>query len=391
MPWKDVRPMDEKLLFLADHVRGIGTFSELCERYGISRKTGYKWVERYRESGLEGLAERSRRPHHSADEIPYAIRQAVLEIRRAQRDPPGPKKIQALLERRYGPDVVPSRSSIYNILKEAGAIEPRRRRRHAPSSRTHLQMARQPNELWSADYKGQFRMRNGQWCYPLTIMDHVSRYLLACDGQPGPRGRDARASFERMFREYGLPLRIRTDNGVPFATTSVGGLSYLSVWWIRLGIIPERIAPGQPQQNGRHERMHRTLKCALGAERGANLEEQQHHLDTFREHYNHHRPHESLAQTNPADVYMRSLRPYPERLPELEYPNYFYRNRVCQNGLIYWRGLRIYISYMLAGQWVGLEERADGQWDVHFGTVLIGSFNEAETKGAKEDYLTLCV
>jgi putative transposase len=391
MPWRDVRPMDERLLFLADHVRGMGTFSGLCERYGISRKTGYKWVERYRESGLQGLAERSRRPHHFAEAIPYAIRQAVLDIRRAQRDPPGPKKIQALLERRFGSEAVPSRTSIYNILKAAGQVEPRRRKRHATPSRTSLRSASHPNELWSADYKGQFRMRDLRWCYPLTVMDHASRYLLACDGQPGPRGGEARASFERMFREYGLPARIRTDNGVPFATTSVGGLSYLSIWWIKLGIVPERIAPGQPQQNGRHERMHRTLKRALGTDRGAGLEEQQRHLEAFREYYNHHRPHEGLEQRSPVEAYTPSPRPYLERLPTLEYPQYFHPNRVCRNGLIYWRGLRIYISYMLAGEWVGLEEREYGQWDVYFGAILIGSFNEADTKGAKDDYLTLCV
>lgn len=391
MPWKEVRPMDERLLFLADHIRESGNFSQLCERYGISCKTGYKWVERYRQDGMGGLEERSRRPRLSPYAIPYAIRQAILELRTAQRNLPGPKKIQALLERRFGSEAVPSRTSIYNILKSAGQIAPRRRKRHATLSSTRLRSASHPNELWSADYKGQFRMRDGRWCYPLTVMDHVSRYLLVCDGQAGPRGRDARASFERTFREYGLPERIRTDNGVPFATTSVGGLSYLSIWWVKLGILPERIAPGQPQQNGRHERMHRTLKRALGSDRGADMEEQQCHLDAFREQYNQHRPHEGLEQRSPGEVYLPSIRPYPERLPELEYPSYYHPNRVCRNGLIYWRGLRIYISYMLAGEWVGLEEREGGQWDVYFGALLIGSFNEADVKGSKEDYLSLCV
>lgn len=392
MPWKDVRPMDEKLLFLADHLRGVGNFSQLCERYGISRKTGYKWIERYRESGVEGLAERSRRPHHNADVIPYAIRQAILEIRTAQRDVPGPKKIQVLLERRFGGEALPSKTSIYNILKAAGQMAPRRRRRRATPSRIALRSASCANELWSADYKGQFKTRDGHWCYPLTVMDHASRYLLACDGQHGPRWKDARASFERLFREYGLPERIRTDNGVPFATTSVGGLSSLSIWWIRLGIVPERIEPGQPQQNGRHERMHRTLKSALGTDPAANLEEeQQQRLDAFRQHYNDDRPHEGLGQKRPREVYRSSPRPYPELLPELEYPKYYHPNRVCRNGLIYWRGLRIYISYMLASEWVGLEEKDQGQWDVYFGAILIGSFNEADIKGAKHDYLTLSV
>lgn len=391
MPWREVRPMDEKLLFLADHLRGVGDFSQLCQRYGISRKTGYKWVERYREHGVEGLQERSRRPHHHATEIPYAIRQAILELRAAQRDAPGPKKIQALLERRFGSEAVPSKSSIYNILKAAGQIEPRRRNRRVQPSRSRLRSASCPNELWSADYKGQFKTRDGHWCYPLTIMDHASRYLLTCDGQSGPRRQDAHASFERLFRECGLPERIRTDNGVPFATTGVGGLSHLSIWWIRLGIVPERIEPGQPQQNGRHERMHRTLKRALGHCPEANLEEQQCRLDAFRQHYNDDRPHESLRQKSPVDCYSPSPRAFPERLPELEYPKYFHPNRVCQNGLIYWRGLRIYIGYLLAGEWVGLEEKEDGQWDVYFGVIPIGYFNEADTRGSKNDYLTLRV
>lgn len=391
MPWKDVRPMDEKLLFLADYLRGIGPFSRLCERYGISRKTGYKWVERYRKDGLDGLAERSRRPHQSGLEIPVAIRQAILELRTGQRDAPGPKKIQALLALRFGAELVPSKTSIYNILKAAGHIEPRRQRRRVAPSRSPLRNAHRPNELWSADYKGQFRTRDGRWCYPLTVMDHASRYLLACDGYSGTGLQDAKQSFERLFREYGLPERLRTDNGVPFATTGVGGLSRLSIWWIRLGIVPERIEPGQPQQNGRHERMHRTLKHSLGQSPGKNLEEQQIWLDTFRQDYNEHRPHEGLGQQYPASCYRPSTRPYPERLPELEYPRYFHPNRVCQSGLIYWHGLRIYIGYLLAGEWIGLEEVGDGLWDAYFGVIRIGGFNERDTSGTKDDYLTLKV
>lgn len=388
MPWKDVRPMDEKLLFIADYLRQVGGISQLCARYGISRKTGYKWIARYQEEGLEGLGERSRRPHHPSDPIPYAIRQAILDIR-GQRGTPGAKKIQALLARRFDEAVVPCKTSIYNILKAAGQVTAQRRKRHTMPSRTPLHTAHHPNELWSADYKGQFRMHDGRWCYPLTIMDHSSRYLLACEGQAGARGRDAKACFERIFREYGLPQRIRTDNGVPFASTSVGGLSYLSIWWIKLGILPERIKPGCPQQNGRHERMHRTLKQALGTLPAANLQAQQPVLDAFRHHYNHERPHESLDQKPPQAAYAPSLRVYPERLPKPEYPAYLQVNRVCRNGLVYWHGLRIYISYMLAGEWVGFEETNMGQWDVYFGCVLLGSFNVADTKGLQQDYLTL--
>jgi transposase InsO family protein len=381
--------MDEKLLFLADYLREQSPFSQLCERYGISRKTGYKWVHRYRQAGLDGLAERSRRPLHSAEAIPYAIRQAVLEIRTSQRDTRGPKKIQALLARRFGNDAVPAKTSIYNILKAAGQITERRRARRVQPNRSPLRDATQPNELWSADYKGQFKTADRQWCYPLTIMDHASRYLLACDGYSGTRLPEARQSFERLFREYGLPERIRTDNGAPFASTGVGGLSRLSIWWIRLGIVPERIKPGQPQQNGRHERMHRTLKRTLGDTVCADLAEQQSWLDGFLQDYNVNRPHEGLGQQRPLDCYCPSPRPYPERLPELDYPAYFQRSRVAQNGLIYWRSLRIYIGYLLAGEWIGLEEVDAGQWEAYFGVVRIGRFDESQTTGNKEDYLTL--
>ena len=346
MPWKEVRPMDERVLFIADYLRKSNNFSQLCERYGISRKTGYKWVERYRATGADGLIERSRRPHRAGQETPYAIRQAILELR-DQRDPPGPKKLQALLAQRFDEDAVPSKTTIYNILRRAGKIEPQRRAKCIKASPAKLRPASEPNELWSADYKGQFKTRDGAWCYPLTVMDHASRYLLGCQGLPGTRFEETRAVFERLFREYGLPERIRTDNGVPFASLGVGNLSRLSVWWIRLGIRPERIEPGQPQQNGRHERMHRTLKRSLDIPLAADLPTQQRQLDDFRRHYNDQRPHEGLAQRPPAQCYAPSPRPYPRRLPGLEYPSYFHSGRVSRNGVVYWRALRIYIGYLL--------------------------------------------
>ena len=389
MPWKDVRPMDEKILFIADHLRETDSFSRLCERYGVSRKTGYQWVARYRQTGAEGLEEQSRRPHRAALETPYAVQQAILELRHDRRGPPGPKKIQALLASRFDAELIPSKTTIYNILKRAGQIEPQRRVRRVKGVQHTLKSATQPNELWSADYKGQFKTHNGRWCYPLTVMDHASRYLLVCEGLPGTRFNETRAIFERAFRHYGLPERLRTDNGVPFASLGVGGLSQLSVWWIRLGILPERITPGRPQQNGRHERMHRTLKQTLSHPPAANLKAQQIQLDGFRTHYNDQRPHEGLAQQSPSTYYTPSPRSYPARLPDLEYPGYFERQRVSQNGLIYWRALRVYIGYLLAGEWIGMEPVADGLWDVYFGPVRIGGFDERETKGHHSDYLTL--
>lgn len=391
MPWKDVKPMDEKLLFIADHLREAGSFSQLCERYGISRKTGYKWVERYRVEGMAGLEERSRRPHVAAGEIPYAIRKAVIELRRQGREPLGPKKIQALLGRRFPDQPIPSKTSIYNVLKREGMLEPKRRRRRVQPSCHRLVTATTPNELWSADYKGQFKLGNGRWCYPLTVMDHASRYLLGCQGLDGTRLAETKAVFERLFREYGLPNRIRTDNGVPFASTATGGLSQLSVWWIRLGILPERIEPGHPQQNGRHERMHRTLKRAVTHPPAANQSAQQVQFDSFCTHYNEQRPHEGLGQRSPQSCYHPSERPYPEHLPELEYPGYLQCQKVSTNGIAYWSGRRIYVGYLLTGERVGLEEVDDGIWAVYFGPVRLGTFDERQTKGRLDDYLTLKV
>ena len=391
MPWKEVKPMDEKVLFIADYLRQQANFSQLCEHYGVSRKTGYKWVARYRQQGTDGLEERSRRPNVSSTVTPYTIQKAILELRVQQRDAPGAKKIQALLMRQFEASMVPSKTTIYNILHRAGQIEPQRRAKRVSRNQPHpLKNATSPNELWSVDYKGQFKTRNGRWCYPLTIMDHASRYLLACHGLPGTRFTETQAIFERLFREYGLPERIRTDNGVPFASLGVGGLSRLSVWWIRLGIIPERIAPGQPQQNGRHERMHRTLKRTIGQLPATSLKTQQLELDAFRIHYNEQRPHEGLQQRTPSACYQSSPRAYPQHLPELEYPSYFHRSRVARNGLIYWRAFDIYIGYLLAGEWIGLDAVGDGVWDVYFGPLRIGRFDEHEAKG-RYNYLTLKV
>jgi len=391
MPWRNVKPMDEKILFIADYLRETGNFSQLCDRYGISRKTGYKWLGRYQAEGVEGLEERSRRPHTMAGEIPYAIRKAVIELRRQGREPAGPKKIQALLSQRFPGQSTPSKTSIYNVLKQEGLLEPKRRRRRVQPSHNRPATATVPNELWSADFKGQFKMGNGCWCYPLTVMDHASRYLLGCRGLNGTRFVETKNVFELLFREYGLPSRIRTGKWHAIVSTATAGLSRLSVWWIRLGILPERIEPGQPQQNGRHERMHRTLKLAAARPPAANQSAQQTQLDRFRTHYNEQRPHEGLEQHTPQSCYSPSRRPYPEHLPEPEYPGYFHCPKVSANGIAYWTGRRIYIGYLLAGERIGLEEVGDGIWAVYFGPVRLGMFDERQTKGRLNDYLTLKV
>ena len=388
MPWKELKPMDQRVLFVADYMRKLYSFSELCTRYGVSRKTGYKWVERYRDEGAEGLEERSRRPLNQPTQLPYAVRNAIIKLRGSRRTELGSKKIQMRLQERYPDQPVPSRTTIYNVLKRAGLIPERRYRRRVARSGGVSDDIKLPNGLWSADYKGQFLNGDGRWCYPLTVMDHASRYLLGCRGLPGTRGTETRVVFERLFRRYGLPDRMRTDNGVPFASLGTAGLSRLSIWWIRLGIVPERITPGRPQQNGRHERMHRTLKHAAAQPPAANAPAQQRRFDAFRRHYNTERPHEALAQRTPASVYTASPRPYPGRLPEMVYPSYMHPNRVCDSGLIYWNSWRIYIGYLLAHEYVGVEAVGDGIWQVYFGPVRLGSFDERNlTRG--EDYLTL--
>lgn len=360
---------------MADYLRQVDSFTGLCQRYGISRKTGYKLVERYQLHGAEGLEERSRRPRTQPAQLSYAMQQSIIELRRRGRQELGPKKIQALLKRRHPEQATPSRTTIYNVLKRAGLIPPhRQRRRVAPAAPPRN--ASVPNELWSADFKGQFLTRDGRWCYPLTVMDHASRYLLGCQALPGPRLEQTQAVFKDLFRQYGLPQRLRTDNGVPFATTACGGLSRLSVWWIRLGILPERIKPGRPQQNGRHERMHRTLKLAVTRPPAAHARAQQHCFDGFCQEYNTLRPHEALQQQTPASVYTASSRPYPERLPELVYPDHLGLRRVCSSGLVYWRRRAIYVGYLLAGEPVGLEQIDDSVWTVYFGPVRLGQFDE---------------
>lgn len=388
MPWKELRPMDERVLFVADYVRELYAFTELCARYGVSRKTGYKWVERYRHEGAEGLQERSRRPLSQPTQLPYAVQQAIIQLRGSRRMELGPKKIQTRLRERFPDQTLPSRTTIYNVLKRAGLITPRRLRRRVAPSGGVVDGIRVPNGLWSADFKGQFVTGDRRWCYPLTVMDHSSRYLLGCRALPGTRGAETRAAFERVFRRYGLPERLRTDNGVPFASLASAGLSRLSIWWIRLGIVPERIKPGQPQQNGRHERMHRTLKRAAAQPPAPNALAQQRRFDVFRRHYNAERPHEALAQRTPASLYIPSPRPYPERLPEMIYPSYMHAHRVCDSGLIYWNAWRIYVGYLLAGEHVGIEPVGDGLWNVHFGPIRLGGFDERNLK-PEEDYLTL--
>lgn len=391
MPWSELKPMDQKLLFIADYLRQTASFVELCQTYGISCKTGYKWVHRYEQLGLDGLNERSRRPHASPTQVPYAIQQAIIELRQSHKLTPGAKKIQALLRQRFPNEVLPSKTTIYNVLKRADLIKPRGRTRRISPYPQPFAPVKQVNDLWSVDFKGQFKLGNGQWCYPLTIMDHTSRYLLGCEGLNSTATADTQRTFIRVFKTYGLPQRIRSDNGIPFATRASGGLSKLAVWWIRLGILPERIEPGKPQQNGRHERMHRTLKQAVTRPPAASMKSQQRRFSVFCDEYNHQRPHEALDQQTPASVYTASSREYPSRLPELEYPDYYDIKTVSHNGVVYWRNKLVYVSHLLTGENVGMDEIAEGIWVVYFGPIKLGQFDERDVQTGKRDYLTIKV
>ena len=388
MPWRELKPMDLKLLFIADYIKGPPSFSALCQAYEISRKTGYKWVERYEKEGPAGLEEHSRRRLTQEWVVPLAVREAIIELRGRGETEPGPKKIQAALLERFPDQTPPSKTSIYNILKKAELVKPRRLRQRVAVYPRPLQKAESPNQLFSADYKGQYLTGSGVWCYPLTIMDHASRFLLACHSMANTNFQETQAVFTQVFREYGLPERIRTDNGVPFASKGRAGLSQLSIWWLRLGIIPERIAPGRPEQNGRHERMHRTLKSTLPSPPAVVWEAQQRHFDRFMQHYNYERLHEALKQRTPAACYKPSPRPYPEKLPEMTYPSHIDSLHADCSGIVNRRGLRIYVGCVLKHQAIGLEQVGDGIWDVIFGPIILGRIDERD---AVDGYVTLHV
>lgn len=375
MPWRKVEPMDQRRQFVVDARRYAGSFRELCSRYDISRKTGYKWVARADAEGLDALAEHARRPQRCPHAIAPELVAALCAVR--QRHPTwGPRKLLKVLRDRYPRRAWPARSTAADLLRRLGLVLPRhRRRRLGHPGKPHTAMTA-PNRIWTADFKGQFRTGDGRYCYPLTVADGYSRFLLGCEALRHPTHALSRPVFERLFRTYGLPERIRTDNGVPFATCALGRLSQLSVWWIRLGIVPELIQPARPYQNGRHERMHLTLKRDTTRPPAATCTGQQRRFRTFVHEFNHERPHQALADATPASYYAPSPRPFPDRLAPLEYPAHFERRLVSRNGGIRWQFQWVNVSHVLGGEYVGLEEITDGEWDLYFGPLKLGRFHE---------------
>lgn len=312
MPWLETSPVDQRERFVADHRLGFYTMTELCERYGISRKSGYKWLDRFEEEGRAGLRDRSRAPHRCPHRISAAVARLICAARRAHPSW-GPEKLLDWLEPRHRGIPWPAVSTAGDLLARRGLVKKRRRRRPHQHPGVVPPITRAPNHLWTADFKGHFRTRDGIYCYPLTIADQHTRYLLTCQGLRSTKGHGVRTAFERAFRSFGLPQAIRTDNGVPFATCGIHGLSQLNVWWMRLGIQHQRILPAHPQQNGAHERMHKTLKAgAIRPPRGT-LAAQQRSFNTFRVEYNEERPHQFLNGRPPAALYRPSARHFPER------------------------------------------------------------------------------
>ena len=356
--------MDERLRFVARLLDGEA-MTQVCRDFGISRKAGYKIFTRYKEHGLEALSDRSRRPVRYANQLPPQLESLIVSLKR---DKPhwGARKIRELLVRRLAGDVrIPAQSTIHAVLHRHGLVKTPGRP-HQRATGTPLSTGAAPNDLWCADFKGEFKLGNGQYCYPLTVTDHASRFLLLCEALESTREDLAITAFEQLFQERGLPTAIRSDNGVPFASpNALFNLSKLSVWWLRLGIAIERIQPGHPQQNGRHERMHLTLKQETTRPPGLNSLQQQARFDAFRQEFNTERPHEALAMKCPAEVYSASTRPY-DGLPDVSYPFHDRDVLVTACGRICLHRKKVNISTVLAGQRLGIKEVDDGIWIVSF-------------------------
>lgn len=364
MPWKECSVTEERLRFVARLLEGEG-MSEVCRDFGISRKTGYKIFNRYRDQGLDALADRSRRPVRYANQLPDQIERLIVDLKG---DKPhwGARKIRELLVRKLAGDVrLPAKSTVHAVLDRHGLVKRARARRNRANG-TPLSEGAAPNALWCTDFKGEFKLGNGRYCYPLTVSDHASRYLLLCEALESSREAPVIEAFQRLFRDRGLPVAIRSDNGLPFASPNgLYNLSRLSVWWLRLGIAIERIKPGHPQQNGRHERMHLTLKKEATRPPGLNCLQQQARFDAFVRQFNAERPHEALAMRCPAELYTASPRPY-DGLPELEYPWHDRDILVTACGRICMHRKKINISTVPAGQKLGIKEIDDGIWIVSF-------------------------
>jgi len=373
MPWKECHVMDERLRFVARRLEGE-KMAPLCAEFGISRKTGYKIFERYKDCGIAAFTDRSRRPYRQANRLPPQLEAVIVRLKR-EYPGWGAPKIREKLRRQSTAPQLPAISTVHAVLDRHGLVK--RRRRHRPGATgTALSRPIEPNALWCADYKGEFMLGDRRYCYPLTITDFASRYLLTCEALSTTQEQFAFTVFERTFKEFGLPQAIRTDNGVPFASAhALYGLSKLAVWWLRLGIEIERTKPGHPEQNGRHERMHLTLKKEATKPAAANVLQQQARFDAFVDQYNRERPHQGLGMKVPADVYARASRVY-RGLEELTYPFHDATFTVTHCGRICFKGRKVNLSHVFAGQKVGVTQVGERIWLVTFMRYDLGYFDD---------------
>lgn len=369
MPWTESTKMDEKNAFIDLVLQKEHSLAECARRFGICEKTAHKWLRRYDAEGRAGLCERSRARHHRAQRFSSEAKAVIVALKR-EYPPWGARKLRVIAERRYPELSFPSHMSIYTHLKSQGLCGARKKRARPQAEHSPFWGYYGPNACWAADYKGEFALANKRLCYPLTISDIRSRYLLGCQALPHTRSKRAKMVFHRAFCEYGLPDIIRTDNGVPFASSAPGGLSELSIWWIRLGITPHRIQPGRPTQNSRHERIHKIMLDECHVQE--NFRQQQTHFDVFRKRYNTLRPHEALNNKTPADIYCESTKRYPCKDKDPVYPEDYFVERVDASGGLRFAASAGHLSKLLAGQIIGLQRIEQRSFDCYFGPIYLG-------------------
>lgn len=375
MPWKELDIVILRKQFIQEYLdKDYPSFSYLCSSYGISKKTGYKWRNRFLAGGLNNLEDKSRAPLTTHHRTPDDIRELIIQTKLTHIHW-GPKKVLDSIKRHHPTLILPADSTAGEILKSEGLVKKRRKRHHVSADEQAFGDSQKSNDIWGVDYKGQFKLGNGHWCYPLTMSDIHSRYLLGCQSLENTSFISAQDSMERVFREYGLPEKIRSDNGSPFSSMALGGISQLSKWWIQLGIRPQRIKPGHPQQNGRHERMHKTLKQETTKPAAYNECLQQTKFDDFKREFNHERSHEALQRQCPAQIYTPSTTIYPEKLPDIVYDEGYETRKVKRGGEIKWRGHHIYISQVLSHERISLEEVGDDLWSICYGFYKLGELD----------------
>ena len=383
MPWMETCVLDERVKFVSRLLSGE-KMAQLCREFGISRVTGHKIWNRYREEGARGIYNRSRSPHKHPNQLPFEIEQLIVRLKK-EKPKWGAPKIRELLRDKYPGINLPAISTVHCVLDRHGLVDKHKRRHKYHATATYLSVPQEPNDLWCTDFKGQFKIRSGSYCFPLTISDFASRYIISCEALSNTEADPCFAVFEEAFQEYGLPAAIRNDNGAPFASgNSTWNLTRLSVWWIRLGIKLERIRPGNPQENGRHERMHRTLKLEATDQEVSNLLQQQERFDYFRKEFNYQRPHQAIAMKRPADVYRQSASKS-TGLPYVTDPGYDKSLLITNCGRICLNKQKIHISKAFANQPVGLKEVDSGIWQVDFMSYTLGFFDEESDRFTPTD------